>query len=158
MISLKIAIKNGTLINGTGEAPQLNTTVLIEDSTITQIGSGVSIPTDALLIDATGKTIMPGLIDVHLHLMGVRSMQPVQWVLDPPILRATRAVADAKKLIEAGFTSVRCAGSDISVHLKKTIEEGTIPGPRIVASNKILTQDGASSISLTSAPFSPCLK
>lgn len=142
VISLKIAIENGTLISGNGEAPQPNTTVLIEDSIITQIGDRVSIPTDAQVINATGKTIMPGLIDVHLHLMGVRSMQPVQWVLDPPLLRATRAVADAQKLIEAGFTSVRCAGSDISVHLKKAIEEGTIPGPRIVASNKILTQTG----------------
>jgi imidazolonepropionase-like amidohydrolase len=144
---MKVAIKNGTLIDGTGVPPQQNNLILIEDTKIVAIilESNVSnietqIPQDAQEIDATGKTIMPGLIDAHLHLMGIRSMQPIQWTLDMPALRAARATADSRKLIEAGFTSVRCAGSDVSVYLNKAIEEGTIPGPRIVAAHKIITQ------------------
>jgi len=137
---MKIAIKGGTLIDGTGNAPQPNTTILVEDSNIVSIGSDVSIPADAKIIDVHGRTIIPGLIDAHLHLKGVRSMNPIDWVIEPIALKATRGVADVKKLIEAGFTAVRCASSDIGVSLNKSIEEGTIPGPRIVASNYSITQ------------------
>jgi len=69
-------------------------------------------------------------------------MHPIQWVLDSIALRAARGVTDVKKLIESGFTAVRCAGSDISLSLKKAIDEGTIPGPRIVAAHKALSQTG----------------
>ena len=146
--SMKIAIKNGNLIDGTGAAPQPNSVILIEESKILDMTTGggtdieANIPQDAQVIDASGKVIIPGLIDAHLHLMGIRSMQPVQWTLDMPALRAARATADVQKLIEAGFTSVRCAGSDVSVYLKKAIEEGTIPGPKIVASHKVISQTG----------------
>ena len=141
---MKIAIKDGTIIDGTGRAPVPNLVILIENSKIVGIKSmktgsdkDLIIPQDAQVIDASGKTIIPGLIDAHLHLLGIRSMQPIHWVLDVPALRAARASADARKLIEAGFTSVRCAGSDVSIHLKKTIDEGTNSGPRIVAAYKI---------------------
>lgn len=137
---MKIAIQNGTVIKGTGEAPQPNTTILIEDSTIIDIGSNVSVPSDAKVLDATGKTVMPGLIDAHLHLMGVKSMNPIQWALDPLDLRAARVSVDVRKLIEAGFTAVRCAGSNVSLGIKKAIEEGTLVGPRIVASHNALSQ------------------
>ncbi|MFX0196527.1 MAG: amidohydrolase family protein [Candidatus Hodarchaeota archaeon] len=137
---MKIIIKNGTLIDGTGEAPQPNTTVLIENSKIVDIGTDVFIPADSQVIDATGKTIIPGLIDAHLHLMGIRTMNPIEWTLAPPALRATRATKDVQKLIESGFTAVRCAGSDLSVYLKKAIDEGTISGPRIVAAHQCITQ------------------
>ncbi len=144
---MRIAIKNGTLIDGMGGAPLPNGVILIENSKIVDLISmegspniDLKIPQDAQVIDASGKTIMPGLIDAHLHLLGVRSMQPVQWVLDRPALRAARATKDVQKLIEAGFTSVRCAGSDVSVYLKKAIDEGTIQGPRIVAAHKCISQ------------------
>ena len=144
---MKIAIKNGTLIDGMGGAPLPNGVILIEKSKIVDLISmedspniDLKIPQDAQVIDASGKTIMPGLIDAHLHLLGVRSMQPVQWVLDMPALRAVRATKDVQKLIEAGFTSVRCAGSDVSFYLKKAIDEGTIQGPRIVAAHKCISQ------------------
>jgi imidazolonepropionase-like amidohydrolase len=146
---MKIAIKNGNLIDGTGAELQANSIILIEDSKIVDIileknssGKEISISPDTLTIDASGKTIMPGLIDAHLHLLGIRSMSPVQWTLDTPALKAARAVTDVNKLIQAGFTSVRCAGSDVSVYLKKAIDEGTIQGPRIVAAHKVITQTG----------------
>jgi len=146
---MKIAIKNGNLIDGTGAEKVANRFILIEESKIIDIileknrsEEEIIIPPDTLLIDASGKTIMPGLIDAHLHLLGIRSMEPVQWALDSSALRAARSVTDANKLIEAGFTSVRCAGSDVSIYIKKAIDEGTIVGPRIIASHKIITQTG----------------
>lgn len=146
---MNIMIENGIIIDGTGKKPVQNKMILIKGSkiveTITKEGNAeydLKIPKDVQLIDATGKTIMPGLIDAHLHLLGIRSMQPVQWVIDKPALRAVRATTDVRKLIEAGFTSVRCAGSDVSIYLKKAIEEGTILGPRIIAANKIISQTG----------------
>ena len=146
---MKIAIKNGNLIDGTGAEKVANRFILIEESKIIDIileknssEEEIIIPPDTLLIDASGKTIMPGLIDAHLHLLGIRSMEPVQWALDPPALKAARSVTDANKLIEAGFTSVRCAGSDVSIYIKKAIDEGSILGPRIIAAHKIITQTG----------------
>lgn len=146
---MTIIIKNGTVIDGTGKEPITNNIIRIEDSKIVEMitkgeNSNINLIIDpeTELIDASGKIIMPGLIDAHLHLLGIRSMQPVQWNLDKPALRAARATADLKKLIEAGFTSVRCAGSDVSVYLKKAIIEGTILGPRIVAANRIISQTG----------------
>ncbi|MFX0085829.1 MAG: amidohydrolase family protein [Candidatus Hodarchaeota archaeon] len=146
---MKIAIKNGFLIDGTGAERQVNSIILIEDTKIVDIilgknnsGKEIDITPDTLIIDASGKTILPGLIDAHLHLLGIRSMNPVQWTLDTSALKAVRAVADVKKLIEAGFTSVRCAGSEVSVYLKKAIDEGTIQGPRIIAAHKVITQTG----------------
>jgi imidazolonepropionase-like amidohydrolase len=140
-------IINGTIIDGTSVAPRSNRGIVIANSTIVDMPSlDIHTTSDmnelnkAQVIDATGCTIIPGLIDAHLHLLGIRSMQPIQWTLDKPPLRAARATADARKLIEAGFTSVRCAGSDVSVHLKHAIDEGTIQGPRIIAAHKVITQ------------------
>lgn len=140
-------ILNGTIIDGTGADPRQNFGMVIDNSKIMDISSSDNhVPNDVKMsnyvqiIDATGCTILPGLIDAHLHLLGIRSMQPVQWTLDRPPLRAARATADAQKLITAGFTSVRCAGSDVSVHLKHAIDEGTIQGPRIIPANKMITQ------------------
>jgi len=114
--------------------------LLIEDSIIVDVGPDVDSEKVAVTIDAEGKTVMPGMIDAHLHLMGVRGYNPVLVYVDPPFVRAARGVADVRSLIEAGFTSVRCAGSNLSISLSKAIEEGTIPGPRIVASNLAISQ------------------
>jgi imidazolonepropionase-like amidohydrolase len=124
-------IIKGTLIDGTSAAPRPNRGIVIADSKIVDLPSrhihsisDVNISKEAEVIDATGHIIMPGLIDAHLHLLGIRSMEPVQWTLDKAPLRAARATADAQKLIEAGFTSVRCAGSDVSVHLNRPLMKG----------------------------------
>ncbi len=146
---MSILIKNGTIIDGTGKEPVPNDMIIIKGSKIVEMiskdeNSNTDLITsqEAELIDASGKIIMPGLIDAHLHLLGIRSMQPVQWAIERPALRAVRATADVLKLIEAGFTSVRCAGSDVSVYIKKAISEGNISGPRIVAANRIISQTG----------------
>jgi len=141
-VRVKTIIENASLIDGLTAAPAGGMNLLIEDGAIAAIGSAVALDGDGETIDAAGKTVMPGMIDAHLHLLGVRAYDPVLASIEAPFLRAARSVADAEKLIEAGFTSVRCAGSSLSVSLNAAVEEGTIPGPRIVASNLAISQTG----------------
>ena len=80
-----IAITNATLIDGTGRDPVPNATLVIEDERITQAGAGIDPPRDAEVIDAGGRTLMPGLIDCHVHLYGrVANLQ--ERLLTPPSL------------------------------------------------------------------------
>ena len=137
---MKSLIKNANLIDGLANKPAGGVNLLIENETITEIGPAVELDGSGVTIDAEGRTVMPGLIDAHLHLMGIRAYNPVLAYLELPFLKAARGVADVRKLIEAGFTSVRCAGSNLSVSLNNAVKEGTIPGPRIVASNLAISQ------------------
>ncbi len=90
--------------------------------------------------DARDYTIMPGMWDAHIHLIGARTMSILQWLAEPTGLLALRASADARKVLECGFTSVRDLGSGVSFYLKKAISEGSIIGPRIFAAGKMLSQ------------------
>ena len=137
---MKTIIENARLIDGLAAEPATDMNLLIEDGTIAAIGPAVSLDGADETIDATGKTVMPGMIDAHLHLIGTRAYDPVLATVEAPFVRAARGVADVGKLIEAGFTSVRCAGSNLGVSLNAAVEEGTIPGPRIVAANLAISQ------------------
>lgn len=137
-------IKNGMLINGTGKEPIKNATIIIKGTTIETIGEAekIKIPSNAKIIDATGKTVLPGLIDSHVHINGTRSHKMSESIVEPEWLGLVRAVADMKQLLESGFTSCRDCGSVIAPLLKRGIEEGTIPGPRIIAAGKMISQTG----------------
>ena len=137
---MRTIIENASLIDGLAREPAGGVNLLIEDGTIAELGPSVALDGPGETIDAAGKTVMPGLIDAHVHLLGVRAYNPVLATLESPFLRAARGVADVGKLIDAGFTSVRCAGSNLSVSLNAAVEEGTIPGPRIVAANLAISQ------------------
>ena len=137
---MKTIIENASMIDGLAAEPATDMNLLIEDGTISAIGPAVAFDGADETIDATGKTVMPGMIDAHLHLIGTRAYDPVLATIEAPFVRAARGVADVGKLIEAGFTSVRCAGSNLGVSLNAAVEEGTIPGPRIVAANLAISQ------------------
>jgi len=132
----------GCLLNGTGADPIENAVVVIENDRITEIGrkNEVSIPNNANIIDAEGKTVLPGLIDAHVHLLGIVSMNPHECLITPVALRAIRSVTEGQRLIEAGFTSVRDVGSATAIFLKNAINEGTVSGPRIFAAGKVIGQ------------------
>jgi imidazolonepropionase-like amidohydrolase len=139
----KIAIKGGTLIDGTGRKPLEDAIVIIEGPKITEIGrkDSVEIPKTHNVIDASGLTIVPGLMDCHVHLTGIKGTDPLRWVVENRYLRAMRAVADAWKILDYGFTSIRDL-SENGLYLKKAIEEGSIVGPRIVAYGRGLGRTG----------------
>jgi imidazolonepropionase-like amidohydrolase len=140
-----IVLKGGTLIDGTGNKPLENSIVVIHNSKITMVGdeADIDIPPDANIISSEGHTILPGLIDAHVHLSGTRSPDLTEWILETdPALRAIRTVADAWALLQAGYTTVRCCGSTISLALKKGIDEGLVQGPRIMAARQMITRTG----------------
>jgi len=128
-------IKAGTLIDGTGKPPVEKATILIENSTIKSVGENIEIPKDAQVIDAGGKTVMPGLIDSHVHFHGKK---PDDTEMDsfsrPREIRLIKAVFDAKKRMATGFTTSKDCGGMYGVFLKQAMAENIISGiPRIVA-------------------------
>jgi imidazolonepropionase-like amidohydrolase len=137
-----IALVGGRLIDGTGADPVPDATVLIDGDKIQQAGPAgqVQVPVEAHRIDVVGKTIMPGLIDAHLHLLGIKSMNQMTWLIDAPHLRTIRAAIDAWRCLDAGFTTLRDAGGMMAIYVKQAIEEGTVAGPRIVASGRVISQ------------------
>ena len=139
--SLK-AFVGGNLIDGTGAKMLANSIVLIEGSKIKEVGPAgrVQVPIDAEMIDVAGKTVMPGLIDAHLHLFGIKSMSQITWVVDEPHVRVIRAAMDAWRCLDAGFTTIRDAGGMMAVYVKRAIEEGVTAGPRIITSGKVISQ------------------
>ncbi len=134
-----LTIKNCSIIDGDGNFEE-EVSILIEEGKIKEIGAPEE---KGKVIDATDMYVLPGLIDAHLHLVGTRSMDPLDWVLESTALKTIRAVKDVESLIEAGFTSVRCAGvSPHSLALRDAVDEGVIHGPRIQAAGKTLSQTG----------------
>lgn len=128
----KIAFKGGLLIDGTGKEPIKNSLVLVEDKTIKYAGSMIEIDDDFEIIEIKGKTIMPGLIDSHLHFSGNLTDDDSDWVLEHETQKTIVAVAQAREAIEHGLTSV----GEISrsgIHIRNMIEKGIISGPRMVA-------------------------
>jgi len=135
------AIKAGRLIDGTGAAPVENVTVIIENSNIKAVGQDIKIPNEAQIIDAAGKTVMPGMIDAHMHLWGTKPDDTYAEEISRRLeVRVIKAIADAKSYLKAGFTTVKDCGGMNGIFLKQAAREGDLTGvPRIVASGYPLT-------------------
>jgi len=132
----------GTLVDGTGKDPIDDAGVLVEDGRVVEVGprEAVSVPDDAERVDHSGETVTPGLIDAHLHLKGSRSMEPFDWIQESTELATARATADVRTLLEAGFTAVRDVGSEAGLPIRRAIDDGTIPGPRVFTSGSSFSQ------------------
>jgi len=116
--------------------------VVVEGSRIVDVGSegSVEVPKDAEVIDLGGMYLLPGLIDAHLHLIGMRTGDFVKEpLLTPYETFVARVVKDLEELIYSGFTTVGDAGSLIAVKIKQAVNEGTVVGPRIVAAGPTLS-------------------
>lgn len=144
-----IILKNGLLINGINQVPMEEACILIKDKTISQIGkfSDIKIPDNAKIIDLNQMTIMPGLIDGHMHFTGWRTDDVLfESHIVSSGLKLLRAAVDAEVLLHAGFTTVRDCGSEepnpLASDLKLAISEGTLKGPRILNSAWILSTTG----------------
>jgi imidazolonepropionase-like amidohydrolase len=139
---MTIVLRGGTLIDGTGRAPQPNAAVLIEDERIAAVGDAreVGVPPDATVLDCTGQSIMPGLIDCHDHLahtnrdLNERSTRPLS-------LTMMQIAENLRVTVEGGFTTVRdAAGLDLG--FKLAVEQRLIVGPRLLISLSILSRTG----------------
>jgi len=127
----------------TGETTR-DAVVVIDDGHVTYAGSRAKTqtPRDAETIDASGLTILPGLIDCHVHLTSLgEGLDFARELTTPPTLELMRAVRAARRTLEAGFTAVRdAAGSPAGIRM--AIDAGYFPGPRMFVTISALSQTG----------------
>ena len=97
---------------------------------------------DAKVIECDGMTILPGLIDAHVHFYSATGQGIAAWATVPDTMAVLRAARDLKTLLDAGFTTVRELGSKGALQLAQAVEEGVIDGPRVVSCSKALAQTG----------------
>ena len=112
------------------------------DGTITEVGEGKFPHSGHDIIEGKDLTILPGLIDAHMHFFGCRYEDIAEWNLISGELASVRSVTDMRNLIMAGFTTVRDLGSKTAVHLAQAEIEGDIKGPNVIASGHSLAQTG----------------
>lgn len=138
----KILIKNGLLIDGNGVEPRNGAVVVVKDERIVYVGaeSGYTPTGEEVVVNARGGTILPGIIDTHVHMM--MEFSPVADRLATPFsFMYYKAAKHLESTLQAGITSVRDAlGSDLGI--KKAVEEGLIAGPRMQLSINALTITG----------------
>ena len=130
-----LVIHAGRLIDGTGAAPQGKVSILIHDDRITRVESGFTSPVGAQVIDLSNDTVLPGLIDCHVHITSsFHKGDPIRNAVTRTAYDdEVDAVNNARATLMAGFTSVRDVGADtgVVVALKKAVNAGVTPGPRM---------------------------
>ncbi|MDQ6644936.1 MAG: amidohydrolase family protein [Chloroflexota bacterium] len=137
-----LAITNGTIIDGLGGDPRTGMTLLVENERITALGRQreVAIPRGAQVIDAMGGSILPGLIDTHVHFT-MEFPDVLRGLLTPPSLRLLLAIPRMRATLEAGVTTVRDAAG-APAGLKMAVERGIIAGPRMQVAISLISQTG----------------
>jgi imidazolonepropionase-like amidohydrolase len=144
----------GTLLDRPGRPPRRNASILIRDGRIESVQDGfVAPPPGARLIDLKDRFVLPGLIDSHVHLDSDRAGNEgfMAGFTDSVALRSQEAAWNARKTLEAGFTTVRNLGSSdgVTLGLRDAVNRGWTTGPRIV--------DAGSSISATTGHMDSAL-
>jgi imidazolonepropionase-like amidohydrolase len=134
-------LRDGFLIDGTGAPPSDDSIIVVRGSLVQSVGKKgkARIPKEAKIIECDGKTVMPGMIDSHVHLASVVGLDPdasTAILRTPPSLLTLHAAKHSQEMLEAGFTAVRDMGglmihSEI-VSLRDAVEMGLTLGPRIV--------------------------
>jgi len=147
-----LAIKGGSLLDCTGAPPIKEGAVLVQGSRILDVGGtrDVDIPKGARIIDAKGMTVMPGLMDLHVHVFqAIGEPNPLQRFFVPHSMNLMYAVKHLREMLEAGFTTVRdlvypfadYSGRDM-VAVKTAVERGMIRGSRLVTAGVVAPTAG----------------
>src|SRR5262245_5657640 len=141
---MTLVLTGATLIDGTGAAPVPDSAVVIDGDRITAAGPhrGLSWPADTQVVDVAGRTVLPGLIDAHDHLASHGYGLATRFGLDEPAstahMRTARVLAET---LAMGYTTVRDAGG-LDSGFKLAVEQGLIPGPRLVLAIQIISPTG----------------
>lgn len=134
------AVQAGRLIVDASKPARGPSTVIVDNGRISRIDDGFTAPAGATVVDARASTVLPGLIDAHVHLTSDPGTPFWREAIDPNELAAIVGVKNALLTAQAGFTTVRDLGAPgaSSFALRDSIRDGTVPGPRIVASGGAL--------------------
>ena len=142
VVSVTTAITGGQMVTGLSEEPIANGTVLIEGNCIRAAGPAdkVALPRDAVIIDAAGHTVLPGLIDCHVH-STYRARDVRQHLLNTPSYNILRSTQILKETLACGITSAReMSGADAG--FREAINDELIHGPRLQRSILMISQTG----------------
>jgi len=149
--SKTIVIHAGSLIDGVSPQPKRNQTVVIRGNHIVSVGDQLQAPADAQVIDLGSATLLPGLIDTHTHIF-LQGEDPAEGGYDiqllkyPASFRAARATVSARRALEQGFTTLRDLETEGAgygdVGIKQAIEDGYIPGPRLLVVTRAISTTG----------------
>ena len=147
-----VVLRPARVFDGTGQAPQSGVVVVVQQGRISAMGPAgtVRIPSGATIVDLPGMTLMPGLIDLHSHVL-LHPYNEATWndqVLRESLgLRVARATVHLRNTLHAGFTTLRDLGTegagDTDVGLKKAVELGVIEGPRLVVTTRAIVMRGS---------------
>lgn len=137
------ALVGGTLIDGYGGTPIQNSVIIIEGERIKKVGrkGEVEIPEGAEIVSTEGMSVLPGLWDMHVHLMINGHSDYAYWDRTyPPLLKDVIMPSSAHQLLMAGVTSARDLGAPLeeSIYVKKAISTGELPGPTLYVSGPFL--------------------
>ena len=143
-------LRPARVFDGVNPQPHAGWSVLVEDDKIAAVGPNVTAPEGAKVVDLPGETLTPGLIEGHSHLF-LHPYNETKWddqVLHEALaLRTARAVVHAEKTLMAGFTTERDLGTEgagyADVGLKQAINQGIVPGPRLLVATKANVARGA---------------
>jgi len=137
-LAADIVIHAGTLIDGVAEAPRHNVSILVREGRIVAVAAGVTTPAGAQVVDLTHATVLPGLIDCHVHISArlPGRFNALEYRLTHSALdRAFDGALFARRMLQQGFTSARdVGGGDETAAVRDAIEAGKIPGPRLAIS------------------------
>ena len=145
-------IRAGTLIDGSSDVVRKNQLIFVRGERIEKVaGASDAIPPGAKVIDLSGATVLPGLIDAHTHIF-LWGENPDKGGYDANILRAgialraARATFACRRALEQGFTTLRDLETEGAgygdVEIKQAIQEGTIPGPRLFVATRAISTTG----------------
>jgi imidazolonepropionase-like amidohydrolase len=141
----KTYIQCGKLIDGMSNTVQTGVTIIVEGNRITDIQKGYTNGgTGDKVIPLQNRTVMPGLIDCHVHLENEHNKNTLLegfTLSDADI--AYNAAVNAKKTLMAGFTTVRdLGGSGVNISLRKAVQKGLVDGPRIITAGRAISASG----------------
>jgi imidazolonepropionase-like amidohydrolase len=145
-----ILLRPARVFDGVDPTPHEGWAVLVRGERIEAAGPAVGAPPGAQVVDLPGTTLMPGLIEGHSHLF-LHPYDETSWddqvMKEPLALRTARAVNHARATLMAGFTTVRDLGTEgagyADVGLKQAIEQGIVPGPRMLVATRAIVATGA---------------
>ena len=142
---MNVAYRADRIVDGISDRPIDDGAILVENQRIVSVGSARDLNPGVRVVDLSGATLLPGLIDAHVHLVWSASAEPHETVSrESQALTTLRCAANAALHLRAGVTTVRDVGATdgLSVEIGRAVEMGILPGPHIMAAGRAIAMTG----------------